>query len=128
MLNELLCTEIDMAIAVIALREEAAKHPAGSETASILAWAEIELGDRAERIFELEDDQKRANECTSKYQLALKQLHEALGITAKYAGRESHELIADDFARDFAPYKNVMAYHGVEPYVKPKRVRKAASA
>ena len=38
-------------IAVIALREEAAKHEAGSTTAGLFNWAEIELGDRAEGIF-----------------------------------------------------------------------------
>jgi hypothetical protein len=40
---------------------------------------------------------------------------------------EAHEISADCFARDFAPFRNVMSHHGVEPYAKPKRARKAAA-
>ena len=57
--------------------------------------------------------------------MALKQVHEALGIVGKHAMLESHEISTDDFARDFAPFRNVMAHFEVEPYFKPKRKAKA---
>ena len=83
-----------MTIAVIALREEAAKYPPGSTTAGLLNWADIELGDRAERIFELEDEMKQLQADADKYRLALKQVQEALGVVAKHAMLESYELSA----------------------------------
>lgn len=84
-------------------------------------------GDALERMRDLEADLAQAEADRDKYRLALNQLHEALGIAANYAMLQGHEMSADTFARDFAPFRNVMAYHGVEPYAKPKRVRKSAN-
>ena len=43
-----------------------------------------------------------------------------------YILKENFDLPMDTFAKDFAPWRNVMAAHGVEPYAKPRRVKKAA--
>ncbi len=110
------------------MRGEATKLPPDSATHKMLVWAEMELGERADRIFELEDELKRAQADADKYRLALMQVKEALQVVVKHAMLESYEISADDFARDFAPYKNAMAHHGIEPYAKPKRTRKTASA
>lgn len=71
---------------------------------------------------ELEQARTDAN----KYRVALLGLQGALGACAKFAGLEAYEMKADDFARDLAPFKNIMAVYGVEPYAKPKRSRKTA--
>lgn len=83
-------------------------------------------GDALERIHDLEADLAQAKADRDKYRLALNQLHEALFIAQRYAMLQGHEMSAEDFAKDFAPFRNVMAHHGVEPYAKPKKARKAA--
>jgi hypothetical protein len=85
-------------------------------------------GDALERIGELERYLKEATADLDKYRLALIQLNGALEIAAKFAMMEAHEISADDFARDFAPFRNVMVHHGVEPYAKPKRGKKSPNA
>jgi hypothetical protein len=84
-------------------------------------------GDALERMHNLAADLAQAEADRDKYRLALIQLHDALGVAAKFAMLEAHEISADCFARDFAPFRNVMSHHGVEPYAKPKRARKAAA-
>ena len=81
-------------------------------------------GDALERLRDLEGDLAQAVADRDKYRLALNQLHDALWIAQRYAMLQGHEMNADAFARDFAPFRNVMAHHGVEPYAKPKRTRK----
>lgn len=90
--------------------------------AKMLRWAAIELDDRAETIAGLDG--------------------EITGYSDGYAGlasalntaRTALEAIAADInlalwqpqppAVDLAPFKNVMAAHGVEPYAKAKRKKK----
>ena len=36
-----------------------------------------------------------------------------------YILKENFDLPMDTFAKDFAPWRNIMAAHGVEPYAKP---------
>lgn len=78
-------------------------------------------GEALERIVELERRAETAESCAMKYRRALGQISEALSIVGKHAVIESHEISADDFARDFAPFINVMAHHGVAPYAKTGR-------
>ena len=46
--------------------------------------------------------------------------------TCDYILKENFDMSMETFAKDFAPWRNVMAAHGVEPYAKPRRVKKAA--
>lgn len=85
-------------------------------------------GDALERISDLERELAQVLADRDKYRLALMHLHQALCVAAKYAMLEEHEISADDFARDFAPFRSVMAHHGVEPYAKPKRAKKTHNA
>ena len=62
-----------------------------------------------------------------KYRVALQSVHEAAGVVARYAGLEAHEFGDDSFARDFAPFKNVMVANGVEPYAKKRRAKNDAT-
>lgn len=79
-----------------------------------------------QRIYDVEAELLLAQEDCTKYRIALNQIHQALGIVAKYAMLEGHEISANDFARDFAPFANVMTHHKIEPYAKPVKRRKAA--
>ena len=84
-------------------------------------------GDALERMSDLKGDLAQAEADRDKYRLALNQLHEALFIAQRYAMLQGHEMSPESFTRDFAPFRNVMAHHGVEPYAKPKRARKVAA-
>lgn len=79
-----------------------------------------------QRIYDLEAELFLAQEDCTKYRTALNQIHEALSIVGKHAMLQGHEISAQDFARDFAPFINVMAHHKIEPYAKPVKRRKAA--
>ncbi len=79
-----------------------------------------------QRIYDVEAELLIAQEDCTKYRTALNQIHQALGIVAKHAMLEGHEISANDFARDFAPFANVMAHHKIDPYAKPAKRRKAA--
>lgn len=81
--------------------------------------------DALERIKHLEAELFQSQNDCAKYRCALLNIHEALSIVGKHAMLQGHEISAQDFARDFAPFINVMVHHKVEPYAKPKR-RKAA--
>jgi hypothetical protein len=109
------------------LRDEIKKHPAGSDTARILAWADVELGERADCIFELEDEIKALRDDKLRRVTTLNNVRDTLIKMADYILKENFDLPCDTFAKDFAPFKNVMAHHGVEPYVKPKKARKVAA-
>ena len=83
--------------------------------------------DALERIRGIEADLERADTDRAKYRTTLMQVHEALGIVGKHAMLQADEISTGDFARDFAPWQNLMARSGIEPYAKPKRSRKAAN-
>lgn len=70
--------------------------------------------DLRERLQAIEIDNLR-------YRTALKNMQEVTSMAARYAGLEAHEFSDGSFARDLAPFKNIMAGYGVEPYAKKKR-------
>lgn len=89
------------------------------DTKKAMVWAELELGERAEHIFELEEEVKQG--------IAQEEvLREAL-CKAKYMLEEVCRVLHSAAFRmpppavDMAPFTNVMAAHGVEPYAKGKR-------
>ena len=84
-----------------------------------IAWG-LWQGDALERIRQLESDLKQAEHDRDKYRHALTLIHAGASVIAKTAMLSAHEISADDFARDFAPFRNVMAHHGVEGYAKKK--------
>ena len=47
--------------AITQLREEIEKHKAGSSTARLLSWAELQIMDQFDQISELQDDLASAN-------------------------------------------------------------------
>lgn len=88
-----------------------------------VSWG-IWQSDALERIRQLESDLKDAQHDRDKYQQALRMIQAGAEVIAKTAMLSAHEISSDDFARDFAPFINVMAYHGVDGYAKKKRSRK----
>lgn len=112
--------------AITTLRNAIAKHPADSEVARLLSWAELTMGDLHDRIFELEEEVQLLEADKLRRVTALNEVRGLMGAMGDYILKENFDLPASTFARDFAPFHNVMAHHGVEPYAKPKRVKKAA--
>jgi len=102
--------------------DEARLHPVGSQARKLLYWAAIELPDRAERIAELEeDDDNRLKECEQLRQ-ALCTIKAALEVVSNYARDQAFHLgfEGNTFARDFAPFINLMGIHHKDPdYGKP---------
>jgi hypothetical protein len=112
--------------AITTLRNAIAKHPADSEVARLLSWAELTMGDLHDRIFELEEEVKLLEADKVRRVTALNEVRGLMGAMGDYILKENFDLPASTFARDFAPFQNAMAHHGIEPYAKPKRMKKAA--
>lgn len=103
---------------------EAALHPEGSRARKLLTWAAFELPDRAARIAELEeDDDHRLKEC-EKLREALCTIKAALEVVGDYSRSQAFHLgfEGNTFARDFAPFINIMGIHHKDPdYGKPTK-------
>lgn len=107
------------------LTAEAVLHPEGSRVRQLLQWAAVELPDRASRIEELEEDEtSRLKEC-EQLREALCTIKAALAVVAEYSRAEAFSLGTQNttFARDFAPFINLMAHHGDPDYGKPGKPR-----
>ena len=107
------------------LRDEQKKHKAGSDLQKLLCWAELHIADQFDRIVELEDEIALLQKDNERRCHALNQVRGLLVATGDYILSENFDLPVDTFARDFAPFKNAMAAHGVEPYANPKRRKKS---
>ena len=105
------------------MREAAALLPDG-QVKKMLIWAELELGERADRIFELEDDLMRESDQYAALVNALQAAKEATEAVTK--GIHAALWQPEPPARDVTSFVNCMAAHGVEPYAKKKRVKKEA--
>jgi len=112
--------------AITTLRNAIAKHPADSEVARLLSWAELTMGDLHDHIFELEEEVKLLREDKERRCKALNETRALMSAISDYILKENFDMPMDTFAKDYAPWQNIMAAHGVEPYAKPKRVKKVA--
>lgn len=95
------------------LRDEATKH-GGTETGKLLAWAELHIGDQFDRITELEEDEERLTKECEQLRTAMNCFAELFEEAAKFLRSESYEVRPDVFARDLAPWRNMMAAHGMK--------------
>ena len=93
--------------------------------AKMLRWAAIELDDRAETIAELDGEMADYSDGYAKLASALNTARKALEDIAADINLALWQ--PQPPAVDLAPYKNVMAAHGVEPYAKAKRKKKGAA-
>jgi hypothetical protein len=112
--------------AITTLRNAIAKHPADSEVARLLSWAELTMGDLHDRIYELEAEIDLLREDKRRRCTALNETRALMSAISDYILKENFDMPMDTFAKDYAPWRNIMAAHGVEPYAKPKRAKKAA--
>lgn len=112
--------------AITTLRNAIAKHPADSEVARLLSWAELTMGDLHDHIFELEEEVKLLREDKERRCKALNETRALMSAISDYILKENFDMPMDTFAKDYAPWRNIMAAHGVEPYAKPKQAKKAA--
>jgi septation ring formation regulator EzrA len=95
------------------LRAEQAKHKAGSDLQKLLCWAELHIADQFDRIHELEEELQAVSKDNERRCTALSQSRAALEALGRYILAENFDLPLDTFMRDLAPFKNVMAAHGV---------------
>ena len=107
------------------MREAAALLPADSPIRKALIWADMELGDRFDQIFELEEDISSRDREIDALRLALHSIKRDLDLVASAVHGALFEMPAP--AVDHAPFINCMAAHGVEPYAKTKRKPKAVT-
>ena len=90
--------------------------------------AAVQMGNWFEANQEYREQIQQLQADSLKYRAALVSIKESLRIVAAHANSEAFELMPDDFARDFAPFRNIMAFHKIEPYHKPKRKSKPKEA
>lgn len=100
---------------------EASRHPKGSKARKLLAWAAIELPDRAARIAELEEAETTLLKEGESLREALCTIKSALEVVGNHARVAAFRMDPDTFARDFAPFINIMVANGVPPYAKTRR-------
>ena len=112
--------------AITTLRNEIAKHSSDSDIARLLSWAELTMGDLHDHIYELEAEIELLREDKKRRRIALNETRGLMQAMCDYILKENFDMSMETFAKDFAPWRNVMAAHGVEPYAKPKRVKRAA--
>lgn len=110
---------------IITEMREAASMLPDSPVKKMLIWAELELGERADRIFELEEDETALYKEVDELRIELRRLKTLLEEAAKSITRALFEIPPP--AVDLAPHQNIMAAHGVAPYAKTKRIKKDKS-
>lgn len=101
--------------AVHSLRLAAQKFPSDSEERKLLNWAEMQVGDFLDRIAELEEENRQLIEDKRRRMKALDATRRVLDEVIKMILSENFEMPDDVFAKDLAPFRNVMAFHGVAP-------------
>lgn len=107
------------------MREAAELLPADSPVRKALIWADMELGDRCDQIFDLEEEVAERDREIDALRLALHTTKSNLGFIASALHDALFEMPAP--AVDHAPFINCMAAQGVEPYVKVKRKAKVVT-
>lgn len=106
------------------LREEAAKHEAGSDLQKLLCWAELHIADQFDRICELEGEEERLTKECEQFRTAMNCFAEFFDEAGKYLRSSSHQFDPIDFAKDLAPWRNLLAANGLKAdgtAPKPKR-------
>ena len=106
------------------LREEQAKHEPGSELQKLLCWAELHIADQFDRISELEDEAASMSQELQQRVRALNEVRGLLMATGDYILKENFSVPCDTFARDFAPWRNIMAANGMNQDGTPVKSRK----
>jgi hypothetical protein len=89
------------------------------KNASVLKHAAILLTMQSERIKDLEEDFTNENDERIKMENAIFKCRQALATISDEL--DYSRPVRQPAAVDLAPFKNVMAYHGVAPYAKKKR-------
>lgn len=104
------------------MREAADLLPADSPVRKALIWADMELGDRCDQIFELEEEISDRDREIDALRLSLHAVKRDLETVAKAVHGALFEMPAP--AVDHAPFINCLAAQGFEPYAKGKAKRK----
>ena len=104
------------------MREAADTLPADSPVRKALIWADMELGDRCDQIFDLENEIARCNREIHALQQSLHSVKRDLELVI--AGVHGALFVMPAPAVDHAPFINCLAAQGFEPYAKGNAKRK----
>lgn len=107
------------------MREAADTLPADSPVRKALIWADMELGDRFDQIFDLEEEVAGRDREIDALRLALHAVKRDLETVTKAVHGALFVMPAPDV--DHAPFINCMAAQGVAPYAKAKRKPKVVT-
>lgn len=110
------------------LRDEQAKHAPGSELQKLLCWAELHIGEQFDRISELEEDLASVSKELDVRTSAMQEVSRHLSAAAEFVRPESYRFPSDIFAKDLAPWRNVLAANGLRPDGSPAKQRREKKA
>jgi hypothetical protein len=80
-----------------------------------LRAAAVQMGNWFEANQELREERDRLQADNATYRAALNSINEAASLVASLAGTTAHEMGDATFARDFAPFINLMGIHHKDP-------------
>lgn len=107
------------------MRKAADTLPADSQVRKMLILADMELGDRCDQIFDLEEEVAERDREIDALRLALHAVKRDLELVT--AAVRDALFVMPAPAVDHAPFINCMAAQGVAPYAKAKRKPKVVT-
>lgn len=110
------------------LRLEQANQEPGSELQKLLCWAELHIADQFDRICELEDEEERLSVENESLRTAMRRFSELFEDAGKLLDSAAFEFSPDTFAKDLAPWRNIMAAYGMKQDGSPIKGRKKKEA
>lgn len=101
--------------------QKAGHEHKGTDLGGLLQWAALHIQSQDESLVELRDElEAESNERMRLERVVFDARQQAEVLSAALRQTPGIQL-----AKDNAPHINVMAHHGVEPYAKKKRSKKA---
>ena len=110
------------------LRDEQAKHAPGSELQKLLCWAELHIGDQFDRISELEEVLASVSKELDVRTRAMDEVSALMSAASEFVRPESYRFPSDIFAKDCAPWRNILAANGLRPDGSPAKQRREKKA
>jgi hypothetical protein len=97
----------------------AANGRKGENIAGLIQWAVMHIQDQDAALKEAREEAETEQNERIRLERALHEVEQL--VDASLARVRDAKSVVVTLARDFAPHKNIMAHHGVEPYAKKKR-------
>lgn len=107
--------------------EAIADLPAGHSAVKFISWAVIHIEDCNEHVLSVEKEIVEESDERHRLENVIRGLQAGMHELNKSIVAALHYDPFDASPKDLTAFTNIMAAHGVEPYAKPKRKRKAQS-